>query len=1279
MGKFISIIRILVIGIIFLLAILLVSIRIVISQDSQYKQKLESWIVQKTHLPIVIKEFNVSWILLTPKLELNGLDLIKVGDKKSLLHIKQLILSIDLVDSLLRKEIVFNKINIDGLNLNIHQKKNTIILSNSRGQFIYRFNLDKSGLKAPEWINNSLNKLNIDMSHVNLLWRDKRGRQLSIKNLQLLKVDSFLSQRISGAALFSGKGPSASCDFNIQLDGDYLPFNINKSNVTINLKHFNSQLVNPYMPTLPVKFNNVLGDYTINLNISKNNIKNISIKYLLNSGRLINPTQTKQLNLSGIEGELDWQKQSKSDGASLNASGNFPATENNLRLPYNVIVYYQGRLLHAFSNKWKIISTKADVGQLINLYHFIVPNGAYLKTIKRDKPKGNVNYLMIEHTLGTNKVNQYHYEGKFNHISIENNGDTPGVNGLSAEVVGNIHSSTISVYSDNATISINRLFNHQLKLNKLTSVISVAKVNNNWSLKATKNIFSTDDFTVSGPVKLNFLNKKPPVIDLNMQISNADLTKVPDYMPVHIMDASVVKWLRNARFNADPVFGSIRMKGALSKALLMPGKTIFQIKLNHLKQFGFHYQDGWPDLKNMSADMIFDKASMFVNVKSGTISEQTITALKGSIANFAKPLLIIHGRVNGDFSKAIDFVKHSPLNQKMGDEISALDNFDGPFGLKLDLKIPLSHHHVNIKVNGKINLANNQFSINNTPLIFKHINGELNFTESGLFSKKLSGEVLGQKIYLVINTYVNHQLGKITSFVFLTKIKADSVIQNFVGFLKPFIYGESQVHGQFDILDGQKKGYYLKLYSNLYGMGVKLPEIYNKQADEKKSFVLELDASNTPFNLVSLVYGKLASLALRFNLNNSGQQLYSMNLHLGKGKAKQQDKPGLLVDGLLPNLTYQQVSNAWRRYKGGSEGSNIAYKNLLKEIRSINLNFKKVELGYHQVLTDVSTQISFLRNSTGFLIHSDQLSGKINYNNNGSIDADLEHLNLVVTKKLSSTAFKLPADKLPALSLTVKDFSINKDSYGGLSLDVSPEIDGLKINKINLTNQYGLIALSGNLSTNSVNKITGFIKSTNLGNLLSQQSITNYLSDGSGRIDFSLNWFGNIYPVKPNTLNGSVNFYMANGRLINLGENVDAEFSLNKLLNLFSLDALPKRLLLNFDDIKPGISFSSLTGNLAIDKGVVSTNKISLAGPLVSILFKGMVNLPEKLFDAELLVFPYITSSVPTLALVTLGPLAGAITWTVNKMTSSTISKSIEYHYKVTGPFKKPIMTKLNE
>jgi uncharacterized protein YhdP len=133
-----------------------------------------------------------------------------------------------------------------------------------------------------------------------------------------------------------------------------------------------------------------------------------------------------------------------------------------------------------------------------------------------------------------------------------------------------------------------------------------------------------------------------------------------------------------------------------------------------------------------------------------------------------------------------------------------------------------------------------------------------------------------------------------------------------------------------------------------------------------------------------------------------------------------------------------------------------------------------------------------------------------------------------------------------------------------------------------------------------------------------------------------------------------------------------------KLLNLFNLNSLQRRLALDFRDVfKEGFSFNSLGGQLVIMDGEVYTSNFEIAGSSALIEISGRTGLVEQDYDQLITVIPQVSSSLPLAGAIAGGPAVGVAVFIADKLVGERFNRMNQVQYKVTGSWDDPVYEKL--
>jgi uncharacterized protein YhdP len=150
-----------------------------------------------------------------------------------------------------------------------------------------------------------------------------------------------------------------------------------------------------------------------------------------------------------------------------------------------------------------------------------------------------------------------------------------------------------------------------------------------------------------------------------------------------------------------------------------------------------------------------------------------------------------------------------------------------------------------------------------------------------------------------------------------------------------------------------------------------------------------------------------------------------------------------------------------------------------------------------------------------------------------------------------------------------------------------------------------------------------------------------------------------------------VNFDLEGGLLL------EVDPGAGRLFGLFSVQALPRRLTLDFSDLfGKGLAFDYMRGQFNFKDGNAVTDNFVLDGPSAQVELQGRVGLVARDYDQQLKVIPHFTSSLPLAGAVVGGVVVGAAVLLVEKLLKSNIDRATGINYRVTGSWDNPVMAR---
>ena len=137
------------------------------------------------------------------------------------------------------------------------------------------------------------------------------------------------------------------------------------------------------------------------------------------------------------------------------------------------------------------------------------------------------------------------------------------------------------------------------------------------------------------------------------------------------------------------------------------------------------------------------------------------------------------------------------------------------------------------------------------------------------------------------------------------------------------------------------------------------------------------------------------------------------------------------------------------------------------------------------------------------------------------------------------------------------------------------------------------------------------------------------------------------------------------------------EPGVGRLLGVLSLQALPRRISLDFRDVfSDGFAFDSISGSMKVAQGVIRTEDLGIRGPSAKVQMSGSTDLAAETQDLRVRVQPTLSESVALGAAIA-NPVAGVAALVAQKVFKDPIEKIFSYEYGVSGTWSDPQVVKL--
>ena len=887
--------------------------------------------------------------------------------------------------------------------------------------------------------------------------------------------------------------------------------------------------------------------------------------------------------------------------------------------------------------------------------------------IEQLQPRGEIRDLRLLANVSADKTD-WRAKADFAGLATAPWGDVPGVENLSGGLHGQQDHLVLQLDSRDAIVRFEELFRDPLELVELQGRLDILRDGDHWQVLSDRLVANTPHIDTRTRLALEQRPEQPLFLDLQTDFNDGDAAYALRYYPTAIMGAEVVGWLDTSIKSGRVPGGTALVYGSLADfPYETPSSGTFQVVFD-TGDLELHYFDGWPKLEHLDARVKFHGNRLDIDVEKAAVYDSQVIDTRARIDSLtpASPLRV-QGKVAGPLSNILRLLQEDALRDDFGDIVAPL-RAKGNADLVLGFEIPMSEQDA-YKLEGQLLFGGSELSVPDRSVAMSDIRGTLNFDLDGLSAKGIKARSLGAPVQVD----VSHQDSGGTRVRARGRLKLEDIRRQVPSIPLQVISGASDFVIDMDVPPtSAPKGSrgVLSVNSDLKGIRIALPAPFGKAADEARPLAVRLPISGQP------APGDL-SYADQVNarFSSTGDRV---DIVLGGGEARLTPAPGIRIGGQLGKVDLLEWSEALKPLAIENTGSP----------GSLNLDLQIEQLGAERVfIGDLQLRASLADGLWQGVVEAPNLAGKFvapQELTQAPVQVDLQRLSLKLPlgdNDLPMSPLPNPdsgpdPSTLPGLVLNIADLRVNDANLGQLRLNAQHAPEGLRFTQLSLRGGQLELDSAGHWSVNRTRYETewgGFVSAADLGDLLVDLGYSRQVEQAASKIEFLLRWPGDPAQFHRATISGNVALDVGSGRIVELDPGV------TRVVGLLNLNALTRRLRLDFSDIyKKGYSFDSIKGDFGFGSGKATASNLRVLGPTGRIDLDGKADLVNRTLDQQVTVTPNLDATLPIAGTLAGGPIAGLAVLVAQRLMNKQVDELNRFEYSLTGPWNEPEVRQLD-
>ncbi|MEJ8568458.1 YhdP family protein [Elongatibacter sediminis] len=845
----------------------------------------------------------------------------------------------------------------------------------------------------------------------------------------------------------------------------------------------------------------------------------------------------------------------------------------------------------------------------------------------------------------------------------------PTLSGIDADIDLSGGHGVIDLHARELLIDWPRMFANPLRFS-MPSCQAGLDVREGWQIALEGCSWINDDLAMEGGIVLSG-NTGRPAVDANFHVTRGRIDRFDGYWPLAILKPKVLDWLRRSLVGGEIEDGRFQIHGDMDDWPFRNRRGRFEA-IAKVRNATLDYRPGWPRAESLDATVYFEGPSMRVETDAVRVGGVPVSQASASIADFKQARLMVDYAAESDLSDLVGYLRDSPI---LGESDEVLDRFafSGPASVTGSLSMPLGTTPGEFTLDGRGSVRQAAFADPDSGVELRGLTGSFTYDRWGMFARELAAEYREAPAVVQVSADARPDAPEHFRADLTGRFEADTVIPDFLRELPPLqeISGRARWLASVVVPPATESGSavpWLEVSSDLVGMDLTLPDPLRKPPADAQAFHLRYPLAGNSRMLELDLAGRAAG-ALEIRMAGQGEpaqaEIQRAVVALGQTPAALPPPGFLRVQGNPESLDLDGWTDLVTELLG-DEAS----------LGSLTLERFEIEAGeirfLDRLFADVGMTLMVNPGDIRAEFSSEGINGHVLYTpspRGGSLTAEFDRLVLdrPVTEGIS---MRSDPSELPELHLYARSFRYADIEMGETRIEAYPTAAGFHFEKVEAESDSLNLRATGDWLADEAGPRSDFrilVTTESLGEFLESVDISSSLEGGQTVLRFNAWWPGSPAAFALSRLNGEVEFSVTRGQITN------ASAGGGRLLGLLSVQALPRRLSLDFRDVfDSGFDFEEAHGTFRMENGMAITDDVELASSAAKISLRGSTDLVAQRYDQIMTVKPGVGNTLPVLGAIAGGPGGAAAGLALQGLLHDELGEATQVKYTITGSWEQP-------
>lgn len=872
---------------------------------------------------------------------------------------------------------------------------------------------------------------------------------------------------------------------------------------------------------------------------------------------------------------------------------------------------------------------------------------------------------------GDSKNSKWHISGTSKALGFKPVANSPGIEGLNGSFIADQDGGVIRLDAGRSILDWPVAYGRRID-SRLNGAVSWWRSGPAWEFGSHSLQWQGDGLALDIDAQMRFApDAKAPDLNLSAKLRPFDFATAKKFWIRHLMSKASMDWLNMALVKGQVRDASVLVAGNLADWPFADRTGRFNAKATVLADT-LKFTEDWPAADNAVLFADFNGPG-FSAIGHTDFLGNRIELKPSGIAQFSASDLIIDAHVDSDFARLMPVLRKTPLKDVVGTTVTGLQG-KGPVAADVRMLFPLARGMAFNQIGGSVNFKGTDIRMPEWNLGIQSLVGGSRFDNDGYSAENLKGKMAKLPVNLDLRVGSGHVLNKTNQveseisgpFHTDTLLAFDPSLKD----LKSILNGSSQ--WRFGVTvpalrNSAAAPVQLTAVSDLVGTAISLPVPLKKLPADSRQFSLNtlLPLGNGP---VDIRIGP----DFRLLLNKPEKKPIAAVALFGKQTQGAIPSSGISVRGTTSEFDVPGWISLAKHAEG--EGGLQSLDLIVESFRLASADFGEVRL--QRVASSESMTIRAIGSN---------LNGSLSVPDKSvePITARFSTMHMMPAKVgKNATAANAPLDlgnpaEIPPIDLQITDLQVGKMQFGRVELLTSPVSNGLLIKRLSAQSPLLTLAATGawqGTAAQSGTAINAQLSSPDLGRFLDASGYVDVFDRGTASAKLNGAWPGSPLDFSLRSLKGNLDFTIKNGQIPSI------KAGGGRVLGLLSIAELKRRLTMDFSDFTgEGLGFNSIQGQFQFAQGKATTQNTQIKAPSANISFSGSTDLVLEQFDQTVVVQPNTGGFLPVIGAVAGGPIGAAAGLAAQAVLGKGLQKGITLKYRITGPWAKPDVQKLQD